>query len=197
MIIAGGVITAIHVVTADTITGKHTVRNVESALYARWNLNIDHRKISVVRLRTIPPPSTMRLKLVSVASTTTVPESRYVCQVTLAHETDEATGNFTGPNFPPLRMRGVAQATLDAVTHFLPTTLAFSVMDVRTTVVAGRPAVVVAVVPHDSHGAERVLSGAVYFGNEQEPVALARAALDAINRRIGRERVPFDFHTVR
>jgi hypothetical protein len=45
----GGEIDEVHVLTTDEVTPKQTVRNVESALLARYDLTIDHRKISVAQ----------------------------------------------------------------------------------------------------------------------------------------------------
>lgn len=51
----GGEIKEIHLLTTEEVTPKQTVRNVESALMAHFNLQIDHRKISVART-SVPPP---------------------------------------------------------------------------------------------------------------------------------------------
>lgn len=45
----GGVIEEIHLLTTDEVTPKQSVRNVESALKAQFNLEVDHRKISVAQ----------------------------------------------------------------------------------------------------------------------------------------------------
>lgn len=45
----GGEIQEVHVLTTDEVTPKQTVRNVESALLARFDLALDHRKISVAQ----------------------------------------------------------------------------------------------------------------------------------------------------
>ena len=45
----GGHIDEIHVLTTDEVSPKQTVRNVESALQAHFNLEVDHRKISVAQ----------------------------------------------------------------------------------------------------------------------------------------------------
>ncbi len=45
----GGEIDEIHVLTNDEVTPKQTVRNVESALLARFDVTLDHRKISVAQ----------------------------------------------------------------------------------------------------------------------------------------------------
>jgi hypothetical protein len=45
----GGEIDEVHVLTSDEVGAKQTVRNVESALLAHFDLTLDHRKISVAQ----------------------------------------------------------------------------------------------------------------------------------------------------
>lgn len=57
----GGRIDEIHVLTTEEVSPKQTVRNVESALFAHFDLEVDHRKISVAQTSeytpaTVEPP---------------------------------------------------------------------------------------------------------------------------------------------
>jgi len=52
----GGDIEEIHLLTTTEVAAKQTVRNVESALKARFHLEVDHRKISVAQSSDPPPP---------------------------------------------------------------------------------------------------------------------------------------------
>ena len=45
----GGEIEEIHLLTTTEVSAKQTVRNVESALKAKFHLEVDHRKISVAQ----------------------------------------------------------------------------------------------------------------------------------------------------
>jgi len=45
----GGVVEEIHLLTTTDVKPKQTVRNVESALLAHFDLSVDHRKISVAQ----------------------------------------------------------------------------------------------------------------------------------------------------
>lgn len=45
----GGEIDEVHVLTTEEVSPKQTVRNVESGLLARYDLTLDHRKISVAQ----------------------------------------------------------------------------------------------------------------------------------------------------
>jgi hypothetical protein len=48
---AGGVIDEIHMLTTEDLSPKQTVRNVESALLAHYDLTVDHRKVSVAQTK--------------------------------------------------------------------------------------------------------------------------------------------------
>lgn len=54
----GSDIEEIHLLTNYDVTAKQTVRNVESALLAHFDLEIDHRKISVAQTSNPPTPAT-------------------------------------------------------------------------------------------------------------------------------------------
>ncbi len=63
----GGEIDEVHVLTTEDVAPKQTVRNVESALLTRFELPVDHRKISVAQTsRPIPltPPTEGRASMV-------------------------------------------------------------------------------------------------------------------------------------
>ncbi|HEX9886542.1 MAG TPA: hypothetical protein VGA70_08645, partial [Longimicrobiales bacterium] len=47
----GGEVEEIHLLTTDEVSPKQTVRNVESALLAHFNLHVDHRTISVAQTK--------------------------------------------------------------------------------------------------------------------------------------------------
>ena len=50
----GGDVEEIHMLTTEDVSPKQTVRNVESALLAHFDLEVDHRKISVAQSRGRP-----------------------------------------------------------------------------------------------------------------------------------------------
>ena len=53
-----GFIEEIHILTTEEVSPKQTVRNVESALLARYDVTLDHRKISVAQTTARPPKRT-------------------------------------------------------------------------------------------------------------------------------------------
>lgn len=53
---ADGTVDEVHLLTTDEVAPKQTVRNVESALRAHFDLDVDHRKISVAQQAPSPRP---------------------------------------------------------------------------------------------------------------------------------------------
>ena len=54
----GGEVEEVHLLTTDEVKPKQTVRNVESALLAHLDLEVDHRKISVAQTKErLPEPA--------------------------------------------------------------------------------------------------------------------------------------------
>lgn len=66
-----GEVEEIHVLTTTEVTPKQTVRNVESALLAHLDLEVDHRKISVAQ--THPGPNLRPVRAAPSATTTEAP----------------------------------------------------------------------------------------------------------------------------
>ena len=57
-----GAVEEVHVLTTDEVAPKQTVRNVESALLARYDVTLDHRKISVAQTTARAPAQQHGLK---------------------------------------------------------------------------------------------------------------------------------------
>ncbi len=136
----GGRIEEIHVLTTDTVSPKATVRNVESALKAHFQLEVDHRIISVaqssepvVERPPEPQPETPRPGphlMESVGPDTLIHGQRILfvghqvqtergrrakVAVMVEWQGEEFTGEATGTDLPRSRLETVANATLSAV----------------------------------------------------------------------------------
>jgi len=135
---AGGEIEEVHLLTTDEVSAKQTVRNVESALLAHFDLTLDHRKISVAQTKAkVLPIAEPELELSSQAATgpRALPEPeeaskrilfaghemevdrahRVRMRVTLEWDGERHTGEATGMNLPRARPEIVAEATLKAI----------------------------------------------------------------------------------
>lgn len=128
----GGEIDEVHVLTTEDVSPKQTVRNVESALLAHFELAVDHRKISVAQTsRAIPltPPTEGRMSVVvdqpelegerrilfRGQQMETVNDHRVRVTVSLEWMGEIYDGAATGADLPRNRLEATAEATLRAI----------------------------------------------------------------------------------
>ena len=202
-IIAASVVTGpdaspleIHVLAEPGKPAKQLVRDVQSYALARHGIEIDHRIVSVVQLgveevtssvsvlRDDPESSVEdvapRVVISEIAVRTAGAESE--ASVTLTHAGAVFEGRLVGPSAHSVRARLVAGATLQALSELLGATAdveSATVLDNGTHAVA----VVVLSVMVPRFGEQTVSGSAVVRGDESD--AVARAVLDALNRRLG------------
>jgi hypothetical protein len=133
----GSDIEEIHLLTTEEVSPKQTVRNVESALLAHFDLEVDHRKISVAQTnnppasRTPDAPQTSGAPLRPVVRPlTTSAESRILflghqvetqrsqrvrMVVSVEWQGQHFQGEASGPDVARGRLDAIAHATLGAV----------------------------------------------------------------------------------
>ncbi len=128
----GGEIEEIHLLTNEDVAPKQTVRNVESALLAHFDLALDHRKISVAQSKAMvqaviepPAPPAAIHEAVEEANTSRIlfmghqveseSSHRVRMKVTLRWKDDLFEGEASGTDLPRSRLEGLAAATLRAV----------------------------------------------------------------------------------
>jgi hypothetical protein len=199
--------TEVHIVASRSKGAKQVVRDVQSLALAGYDIDIDHRIVSVVQidegdgpaLRLAIPPSHAGtddgLDLTDVvappleaaprplvdAVVVRTSHSEAEVTVTLAFGGDVFIGSASGSSAIASRPRLVARATLDALGELLGTP---ADIEHSTVLPVGSRSVAVSVlqvqVPRTG---EQVLSGsAVVRGDESD--AVARSVLDALNRRL-------------
>lgn len=124
----GAKIDEVHLLTDQTVSPKQTVRNVESALLARFDLTVDHRKVSVaqtdeerVAARQIPvqlhvesPGMGTRFLLLG-HTVDTERAHRVRVQVSIEWNGEAFTGQSSGADLPRPRLEALASATLAAI----------------------------------------------------------------------------------
>ncbi len=128
----GGEIDEIHVLTSEEVSPKQTVRNVESALLAHFELGVDHRKISVAQTsRPIPLGPRHQGSLSVVAEVEPAPREARVLFKGHRLETEDGhrirarvavewdgkvhEGVSSAPDLPRNRLEATAEATLTAM----------------------------------------------------------------------------------
>ncbi len=143
----GGQVDEVHLLTTEEVSPKQTVRNVESALRAHYDIVLDHRKVSVARTRSTGPAAPSRsayrepvsagavvTPLRRGATETSAESARIVfighqveseraqrvrMRVTLEWEGRPFQGEATGPDLPRPRLETLAVATLGAIAAIL------------------------------------------------------------------------------
>jgi len=182
--------TEIHVLARPGKPAKQIVRDVQSVALASFGLELDRRIVSVVQLEAaaptvddvevVAPRRPIILGITSEAS-----GLRTLVRVTLGIDEIEAVGFAEGTIASTARHRLVASATVDALRQLIPSAECLDVDSaqvVRIGVNDVAVVTVVAVAPPDEH----VISGSAVVRLHQEQDAVARAVLDATNRRLPR-----------
>lgn len=139
---SSGEIEEIHILMGEGATPKQTVRNVESALRAQYDVNVDHRKISVAQTEVSPrevaafdavqepepqsDPQTTEIPLKRQDrflfighSTATERSHRVRIKVELQWRGERYEGSMAGADLPRARYDATALATLDAIEQAL------------------------------------------------------------------------------
>jgi hypothetical protein len=187
--------TEVHVLAAPGKPAKQVVRDVQSMALARYDIDIDHRIVSVVQIGDDPVEDSLaaaeagadanngettirpRIAAIMVRSGGGITEA----SVTLAAADQLFEGKAQGPVGSSHRSRIVAIATLDALGDLLGQTCeveSASVVSTGSREVA--LAVLTLMVPRTG---EQVLTGcAIVRGDEAD--AISRAVLAALNRHL-------------
>lgn len=196
-----GGIEEIHVLSSSSLGPKQIVRNIESALLAEFGLQIDHRKISIARVRSpeiapaspgagpepqAPPAASTsadrRLVLGNVRIERAAGQ-KVTCQVDLSHKDSVYTGEAEGPDFVKARMEVAATAALEAAQQATGDEVRLALQGIDSVGAFGQRFVLAAVsgsVRRESSD----LAGVVRVQDSVEEAAVL-ACLQAINRWVG------------
>ena len=186
--------TEVHVLAAPGKAAKQVVRDVQSLALARYDIDIDHRIVSVVQIgddevRAVVPPdqqeeddsadTVVRPSISAVMVRSGSGETQASVTLTIGEQSFE--GNSQGPAGQSHRPRLVALATLEAVAELLGQPCE---VESAAIVATGSREVALSVltllVPRTG---EQVLTGAaVVRGDEAD--AVVRSVLAALNRQL-------------
>ncbi|MFC5999583.1 hypothetical protein ACFP6A_12755 [Quadrisphaera sp. GCM10027208] len=183
----------IHVLANPGKPAKQLVRDVQSVALAQFDLDLDHRIVSVVQIgdrdatheedsaaeATADRPDHARVVVTSIATRTA--GGQYEVEVTLGAGDDAFTGSALGPLSPSHRPRIVASATLAALRELLGMRCELETADLVRT--ATREVALVVLVLGVPRVGEQVLTGSAPVRGDH-PDAVARAVLDALNRTL-------------
>lgn len=186
-----GEIQEIHVLSGSEIGAKQIVRNVESALLAELGLQIDHRKISVARMRgedlqeirdqKAPGEEEVagRLELQSVEIRRDTGRS-VNCTVELRQGESSFTGTAEGVDHSKARLEVPAEAALEAIGGATEGSTSLALEGVEKVSLFGNE-IVVALVRLRSHRTRSAMCGAVPISDSYEEASVL-SILQATNR---------------
>jgi len=183
---AGRIIEA-HIIAAQSKHPKQIVRDVQSVALAEFGIEIDRRVVSVVQLgdddlgRPADDGRGTRPSIVSIQGETN--GLRSLVRVTLANEDGEAIGTAQGSIASTARHRLVANATIDALRRLDAGAECLDVEHAQVVRVGASDVAVVTIV-FVAPPSEQVVSGSAIVRANHEADAVARAVLDATNRRL-------------
>lgn len=178
-----GNLVEIHALADKSRNAKQIVRDIQSAVTAKFDLEIDHRIISIAQLScdsVVQRDMRIVFKGMEVASKGLEIDVRVI----LSHGEKDYCGSQKGINTTTSINRTIAQATLKALSDFLNIGEIFVVEDVETLNIAKTNVVVVAVTCVDKNGEQLLIGSSMNLGDIKE--AVVKATLDAVNRRIAK-----------
>jgi hypothetical protein len=188
-----GFIEEVHVLASDRRPAKQTVRDIESALAAAYDIRLDHKRISVAQVRGVHQgPDLPRFRVHQYRMDLDPIAGRMTAEVQL-ESGEEGEPGVAGQHqtryLPSQQMAAVAQATLAALNTVpeLPSPLALR--DLTQFTLAGFTVVAVAVGFINARGREETVIGQAFVGDDRHRAA-AEAALDAYVRAFGVSRDP-------
>jgi hypothetical protein len=182
-----GRIVEVHIIATPNKHPKQIVRDVQSVALAEFGLEIDRRVVSVVQLGDgdlslpVDERAEFRPSIVSIQAETN--GLRSLVRVTLGNDSGEAVGNASGSIATTARHRLVANATVDALRRLDPAAECLDVEHAQVVRVGASDVAVVTIV-FVAPPTEQVVSGSAIVRANHEADAVARAVLDATNRRL-------------
>lgn len=181
----------VHVLADQTKTPKQTVRDIRAVAHTVFGIELDHRIVSVAQLDAnesdtpvgiVLPTAERRVRVGAVHADTD--GLRAEVRVTLVDDEREHVGYAEGSIAAVARPHLVATATLDALRQIEPAADAVHLASAEISRVGSNRVAVVTVVYVDPP-LELFVSGSAVVRRERDD-AIARALLDATNRRITR-----------
>ena len=179
----------IHVITKDSSNPKKIIRDIESFLLAKYNVQVDYRKISIAQIKSEEMKGTQsqaelesasRLKFSDLKVVTT--GNHYEVFVQLECNGEKYEGKVSGINWKQNQEYLVAKATLEGISSFVEGSIFFQVDEIKKIELDKKEVVVVSIYLINPKRKENLIGSAVI--EEDYNKAVIKAILKATNRRI-------------
>ncbi|AOT70012.1 hypothetical protein [Geosporobacter ferrireducens] len=173
----------IHVLASSNRSAKQISRDIQSALTAKFQCKIDHKKISVAQIDFQDEKEQMsRFRIAAIGYS--VLGNMAEVKVSLQKGEQQVEGTSKGTNSKNNIYRLTANATLNCVHELFAIDDTFIIEDIEKIQIAKREVIIAAVSFITGYGEEMLVGSAVVRKDEYE--AIVKATLDAINRKIVR-----------
>ncbi len=177
------VITEIHILADQARAPKQIMRDVQSALAAKFKIKLDHKIISIAQIpskNVSADKQKSRLKYLGMSLAFSNSECKI--SVTLENGGTKYIGSDTCDLNRSNRYRAIATATAKAVNSYLKDKASVVLKDVRVTEIDGYAIIIVSVIFYHA-GQTEILVGSCIEKDDSGPAAI-RSSLDAVNRKI-------------
>lgn len=169
----------IHVLAGTARNIKQLVRDIQSAINARFGISIDYKIISIAQINENEFKDTrLKLDTISVKNIDNIIEA----VVTLTCEEKTFEGTAKRVKSKSNKLKAIAEAALAALESYLEIGQAFYLEDMQAFSLAGNE-LNVCVIGFSFAGKEELLSGCSIV-NADENESVVKAVLSAVNRKI-------------
>lgn len=169
----------IHVLAGVNRNIKQLVRDIQSAINAKFGINIDYKVISIAQVNENDFKETrLQLHGISVKNI----EKSIEAIVTLAYADNVYEGKIVRVKSKNNKFKAIAEATLLALENYLKIGQTFYIEDARSTSISSGE-LCICVIGYVFDGKEELLSGCSLI-NADENEAVVKAVLSAVNRKI-------------
>lgn len=174
----------IHVLSDTNRSPKQISRDIQSGLISKFNYEVDYKKISIAQINEDSvngDNERLIIKSIEFTAENTVANVK----VTLESKEELYIGEISGVNTTYNSLRLIVTATLKAIETYLGVENNFILEDVKNTEIAGKEAVIASIAFVTTFEEQSFVGCA--FVNRDRKEAIAKATLDAINRRIRKQ----------
>lgn len=180
----------IHIITNHSSSPKKVIRDIESLLLAKYNIEVDYRKISIAQVNedemnnghnpNESKPIT-RLKISNVAISNK--GNHFEAVVDFENDEKKYSGKMSGVNWEKNHEYLIAKAALEGINKFLEGLVFFQIDEIKEIKMeSDKKLVIVSIDLIDSKRKENLVGSAMVDGDFG--YAVVRAILKAVNRKI-------------
>ncbi|MFA9397188.1 MAG: hypothetical protein ACERKV_02840 [Clostridiaceae bacterium] len=178
----GNKVTEIHVLANNLRSAKQISRDIETALLTLVDFKIDRKIISIAQINTEYEEKVNRIRFEGISLTSN--ENLAICEVNLIYQGENYKVVEKGIRSQNNKKNIVAKATVKAVENILGQDNLFDIINVNLTSFSDISYVTVMVTMVFNNTEDTMIGSSIISDDMNE--SIAKATLDAINRRIQR-----------